>query len=74
MPLMSMLCEPAFGLIDRSAEAGNPQARELVTYFVGQGVGLIDGVRTARRVVEDFKQEFADAIEHLMSDTGLEPG
>ena len=74
MPLMSMLCEPAFGLIERSAEAGNPQARELVTYFVGQGVGLIDGVRTARRVVEDFKQEFADAIEHLMRDTGLDPG
>ena len=74
MPLMSMLCEPAFGLIDRSAEAGNPQARELVSYFVGQGVGLIDGVRTARRVVEDFKVQFADAVEQLMHDAGLDPG
>jgi hypothetical protein len=36
-----------------------------VTYFVGQGVGLIDSVRSAGQVVQDFKAEFLEAIEDL---------
>ncbi|TCJ41360.1 nitronate monooxygenase family protein [Parafrankia sp. BMG5.11] len=65
MPLMGMVSEPAFARIERAAEAGNPQARELVSYFVGQGVGLVEEVRPARAVVQAFREEFVEAVERL---------
>jgi hypothetical protein len=65
MPLMSLVSEGALRSVNRAAEAGNPKAREMVTYFVGQGVGLIDSVRSATAVVQDFKTEFLEAIEHV---------
>ena len=37
MPLMGVLVEPVLQQINRAASKGSPQARELVTYFVGQG-------------------------------------
>src|SRR5262249_27661694 len=37
MPLMTFVSQPAFQLIDRAADRGEPGARELVSYFVGQG-------------------------------------
>src|SRR5436190_8514346 len=52
MPLMSLVSEAALRSVDRAAAAGNPKAREMVTYFVGQGVGLIDSVRSAGQVVQ----------------------
>ncbi|MGE0741718.1 MAG: NAD(P)H-dependent flavin oxidoreductase [Hyphomonadaceae bacterium] len=66
MPLMAMLSTPPFIAIDRAAEAGNEKARELVSYFVGQGVGLVDQVRPAGAVVQSFKEEFAEAIGILV--------
>jgi NAD(P)H-dependent flavin oxidoreductase YrpB (nitropropane dioxygenase family) len=68
MPLMSLISRDAFRSIERSAAAGNPKAREMVSYFVGQGVGLIEEVRSAGQVVQSFKEEFLEAVEHL---TGL---
>jgi NAD(P)H-dependent flavin oxidoreductase YrpB (nitropropane dioxygenase family) len=65
MPIQSLVSENALRSVDRAAAAGNPKARELVTYFVGQGVGLIDQVRSAGQVVQDFKAEFLEAVEHL---------
>jgi NAD(P)H-dependent flavin oxidoreductase YrpB (nitropropane dioxygenase family) len=65
MPLMSLVSETAIRSINRAADAGNPKAREMVTYFVGQGVGLIDSVRSATAVVQDFKEEFLEAVEHM---------
>jgi NAD(P)H-dependent flavin oxidoreductase YrpB (nitropropane dioxygenase family) len=67
MPLMQFISHPAFDQIDKAAEAGNPRARELVSYFVGQGVGLVDSVRSATAVVQEFKQDFADAMTDLMA-------
>jgi len=66
MPVMSVLTEPAMKVIDRAAENGDPKARELVTYFVGQGVGLVEGVRPAGAVVQSFKEEFASASERFL--------
>jgi hypothetical protein len=64
---MPMLSQPALAQVDRAADAGNAKARELVTYFVGQGVGLVEGIRSARAVVQDFQEEFADAVEGLQA-------
>ena len=65
MPLQLIISRDAFDSIDRAAAAGNPKARDLVSYFVGQGVGLIDSVRSAGSVVQEFKQDFLEAIEHM---------
>ena len=67
MPLMAMLSSAPLAAVDKAADAGNARARELVTHFVGQGVGLVDSIRSARAVVEDFKAEFADAVDSLLS-------
>jgi NAD(P)H-dependent flavin oxidoreductase YrpB (nitropropane dioxygenase family) len=65
MPLQSIISRDAFQAIDRAAGAGNAKARDLVSYFVGQGVGLIDSVKSATTVVQEFKEDFAEAVEHM---------
>src|SRR3954466_7178967 len=65
MPLQSIVRRDAFHAIDRAAAGGNTKARDLVSYFVGQGVGLIDSVKSAGAVVQEFKEEFAEAVEHM---------
>jgi len=65
MPLQSIISRDAFNSIDRAAASGNARARDLVSYFVGQGVGLIDSVKSAGAVVQEFKEEFAEAVEHM---------
>ena len=72
MPLMGMVSEPAFARIEREAASGNKGANELVSYFVGQGVGLVEQVRSSRQVVQDFREEFLDAIGSLAASVGME--
>lgn len=70
MPLMMLLSEPVLRAIDKAAVNGNPKARELCSYFVGQGVGLVTEIRSAGGVVQDFKSEFAEGFEHLAAAIG----
>ena len=70
MPLMGMVSEPAFRRIENAVIGGNEDARELVSYFVGQGVGLVDQVRSARGVVQDFREEFVEAVGSLVGTLG----
>jgi NAD(P)H-dependent flavin oxidoreductase YrpB (nitropropane dioxygenase family) len=70
MPLMGMVSEPAFARIERAAEAGNTEARDLVTYFVGQGVGLVEEIRPSRAVVQSFREEYVEAVERLAASLG----
>jgi NAD(P)H-dependent flavin oxidoreductase YrpB (nitropropane dioxygenase family) len=65
MPLMGMVSEPSFQRIEKAVLNGNEQARDLVSYFVGQGVGLVDQVRSAKAVVQDFREEFVEAVGGL---------
>ncbi len=65
MPLQGLLSEPAMRRVNQAAESGNEQARALVSYFVGQGVGLVEDVRSVRSVMTDFMTEFADALEDM---------
>ncbi len=65
MPLMGMVSEPSFRKIEKAVVNGNEAARDLVSYFVGQGVGLVEQVRSAKGVVQDFREEFIDAVSSL---------
>ncbi|HEX2941850.1 MAG TPA: nitronate monooxygenase [Rhodopila sp.] len=70
MPLQGILSEPAMARVNKSVEAGNEAARPLVSYFVGQGVGLVEAVPSCRQVVEGFMTEFADALDDMQRLTG----
>jgi NAD(P)H-dependent flavin oxidoreductase YrpB (nitropropane dioxygenase family) len=65
MPLQSLLSEPALRRVDVLAEQGHPGARELATYWVGQGVGLMNKATTVRDVVYEMARDFAEAAERL---------
>jgi NAD(P)H-dependent flavin oxidoreductase YrpB (nitropropane dioxygenase family) len=65
MPLQSMLSEPALRKVDQLAASGHSGAQDLATYWVGQGVGLMDAVKPARRVVADFMEAMAASLERL---------
>ena len=67
MPLQSLLSGPAMKRIDAAVASGNQKARALVNYYVGQGVGLVEEVRSCRAVVQDFMFEFAAALEDLQA-------
>jgi hypothetical protein len=60
-----MLCEPVLRRVDRLAQAGHPGAQALATYFVGQGVGLMNKVKPAREVVAEFIDDYIAAAQRL---------
>lgn len=67
MPLQSLVSEPALRSIDKLAESGDSGARQLATYWVGQGVGLMNSAQSVRSVVFEFMEDFAAAAERLAS-------
>lgn len=65
MPLQSLITEPALARIDKLAQAGDAGARQLATYWVGQGVGLMKQPKSVRGVVQEFMEDYAAAVERL---------
>jgi NAD(P)H-dependent flavin oxidoreductase YrpB (nitropropane dioxygenase family) len=70
MPLQSLVSEPALRKIDKLAEGGHAGAKELATYWVGQGVGLMNQRKSVRAVVQEFKEDFLNAYERLATALG----
>jgi NAD(P)H-dependent flavin oxidoreductase YrpB (nitropropane dioxygenase family) len=60
MPLQTILTASAQQRITRSSGRDGSGAQQLATYFVGQGVGLLDRVRPARDVVADMVAEYLE--------------
>ena len=69
MPLQGLVSGPALELIDKLSQQGDAGAKKLATYWVGQGVGLMNQPLSARQVVLDFMEDFAAASERLGSFT-----
>lgn len=65
LPLQSVISETVLRRLDTLAEKGNKGAQDLATYWVGQGVGLMNKVRSAREVVRDMIEDYLDATERL---------
>jgi NAD(P)H-dependent flavin oxidoreductase YrpB (nitropropane dioxygenase family) len=65
MPLQSLLSGRLLRRIDTLAENGDDGARELATYFVGQGVGLMTRAPHAADVVREMAEDYLDAVERL---------
>jgi NAD(P)H-dependent flavin oxidoreductase YrpB (nitropropane dioxygenase family) len=65
MPLQTMLTARAQQRINRHAGTEGSGAYQLATYYVGQGVGLMDRVRPARQVVEQMVAEYLAVAERF---------
>ena len=65
MPYQIFLSDPSLRRADAEANKGNAQARDLATYFVGQGIGLLDEVKSTRSVVLEFMEDYAEAAATL---------
>ncbi|MSP67420.1 MAG: nitronate monooxygenase [Alphaproteobacteria bacterium] len=71
MPLQRLISEPALKKIEKLSESGHKGARDLATYWVGQGVGLMNASQSVRKVVYDFKEDFINAYERLAKAVGV---
>jgi NAD(P)H-dependent flavin oxidoreductase YrpB (nitropropane dioxygenase family) len=66
MPLQSFVSEPALRRINKMAEIGHAGASQLATYWVGQGVGLMDQAMSCAQVVQQFREDFLEARDRLI--------
>lgn len=67
MPLQSLVSEPALRKVDKLSQGGHEGARRLATYWVGQGVGLMNHPTTVRQVLQEFQEDFLAAYERLQA-------
>ncbi|MCZ6664241.1 MAG: nitronate monooxygenase [Gammaproteobacteria bacterium] len=65
MPLQSFLTAPPLEKVDKLAQSGHEGARKLATYWVGQGVGLMNQTQSVRSVMQEFQEDFLRAYERL---------
>jgi NAD(P)H-dependent flavin oxidoreductase YrpB (nitropropane dioxygenase family) len=65
MPLQSALVAEAQLRINRSANKPGTGAHQLSNYFVGQVVGQMNQIKSARQVVLDMVTEYADVAEEF---------
>lgn len=65
MPLQSIVTEPAMARITKLAEGGHEGATKLASYFVGQGVGLMNESLSTKAVVYEFMEDYLNATERL---------
>jgi NAD(P)H-dependent flavin oxidoreductase YrpB (nitropropane dioxygenase family) len=70
LPVQSLVAEPALRRVDDLAAAGHEGARALATYWVGQGVGLMNRGGPAAEVVRRMAEDCADAVERLAGRLG----
>lgn len=70
MPLQSLIAEPPLRTLDKLSQGDNQGAKDLATYWVGQGVGLMNTQQSAGQVVQEFKQDFLEAYERLARNLG----
>ena len=67
MPLQTMVGEPALAIVSKQATLGHEGAKKLDTYWVGQGIGLVNETISAGQTVQKFKEEFIEGYERMNS-------
>lgn len=65
MPLQSLVSEPPLARVDKLSQGGHAGAQALATYWVGQGVGLMNESMSVRAVVRAFQDDFLRGYERL---------
>ena len=67
MPLQSIISDTSMSKVLKLANGGHAGARELASYFVGQGVGLMKSSQATRSVVMEFMHDYLEATERLQA-------
>ena len=67
MPLQSMVSDTAMSKVLKLANGGHEGARQLASYFVGQGVSLMNTTQSTRSVMLDFMSDYLLAVERLQA-------
>ena len=70
MPLQTLVSEAPLAKVTKLAEGGHSGAKQLATYFVGQGVGLMNESLASKTVVYEFMQDYLAATERLQNSLG----
>jgi NAD(P)H-dependent flavin oxidoreductase YrpB (nitropropane dioxygenase family) len=65
MPLQSIISDTVMSKVLKLANGGHTGARKLASYFVGQGVGMMNSPRSTRETVREFMEDYLAAAEHL---------
>lgn len=65
MPLQSMLVWRATKRIERMAHVEGSGALDLLSPYIGQVVGMAHSIKSTRRVMLEFVEEFIDSVERL---------
>lgn len=65
MPLQSIISDTSMSKVLKLANGGHPGAQRLASYFVGQGVGLMNTSQSVRSVVQEFMLDYLEAAERL---------
>ncbi|WP_157219212.1 nitronate monooxygenase [Flavisphingomonas formosensis] len=73
MPYQYLLTHRALLLAEKSVDGGNDAARAMLTEGVGQGIGMVASAKSARTVVQEFMEDFADALERMSGLMEVEP-
>lgn len=70
MPLQSMISDTAMSKVLKLANGGHPGAKELASYFVGQGVGMMNMTMSTKETVRVFMEDYLAAVERLSGSIG----
>ncbi len=67
MPMQSVVSDTAMSKILKLANGGHGGAKELASYFVGQGVGMMNSTISTRETVREFMEDYIAAVDRLSS-------
>lgn len=65
MPLQSVISDTAMSKVLKLANGGHEGAKGLASYFVGQGVGMMNVPMSTRETVKEFMEDYLAAVERL---------
>jgi NAD(P)H-dependent flavin oxidoreductase YrpB (nitropropane dioxygenase family) len=67
MPLQSVVSDTAMSKVLKLANGGHEGAKSLASYFVGQGVGMMNVSMSTRETVREFMEDYLAAVDRLTS-------
>lgn len=70
MPMQSVVSDTAMSKVLKLANGGHEGAKELASYFVGQGVGMMNMTTSTREIVREFMEDYLAAVDRLSASIG----
>lgn len=67
MPMQSVVSDTAMSKVLKLANGGHEGAKQLASYFVGQGVGMMNMTMSTRETVREFMEDYLAAVDRLSS-------